>query len=257
MEKDRSGVPEDAQLVFRGGNVRILVVDCYDHEYVGYVSADAMCRASKVWEKFIYPPWRVDSKPKISRNGSNDDVVGSGGIQEVIPPFTLFDNREARVRLKEKHVRRRAGLKVERIFLAEIDFSEDDYAGLLILLRIVHLQFQDVPPHLSTSELFSVAKLCDMYDCVELVGPFLSQWLSSYHVGKEHEGTRNYKWVFIALIFGRQKLFEHIARVLVREIRIDPQGNSVEVSGVRVEEEMHGVFGMLEKLILGLYYLKS
>jgi hypothetical protein len=54
----------------------------------------------------------------------------------------------------------------------QIDCTEDDSSALLILLNIAHLRFNEVPNgKLEYSLLFEVAKLCDQYDCVNLVRP--------------------------------------------------------------------------------------
>jgi hypothetical protein len=54
----------------------------------------------------------------------------------------------------------------------QTDCTEDDSSALLILLNIAHLQFNEVPNgKMECSLLFEVAKLCDQYDCVNLVRP--------------------------------------------------------------------------------------
>ena len=60
----------------------------------------------------------------------------------------------------------------------ELHFEDDDGEALLLLLRIAHLQFAEVPVSLDFDKLLQVAILCDMYDCVGLVKPWLSTWLS-------------------------------------------------------------------------------
>ena len=60
----------------------------------------------------------------------------------------------------------------------ELDFTEDPADALLILLNITHFHFADIPSTLSTSTLSEIAILCDQYNCVLLVKPWLAQWLA-------------------------------------------------------------------------------
>jgi hypothetical protein len=60
----------------------------------------------------------------------------------------------------------------------QIDCTEDDSLALLILLNVAHLQFNKVPNgKLEYDLLFEVAKLCDQYDCMDLVRPWVAGWL--------------------------------------------------------------------------------
>ncbi|KAG4438575.1 hypothetical protein IFR05_005950 [Cadophora sp. M221] len=80
----------------------------------------------------------------------------------------------------------------------ELDFTEDNSEALLILLRIAHCDFANVPNTVSYTELLNLAVLCDQPD---------------------------YKnWLFIAWVFGRAKIFEDLAVHLVRTICIDEDG---------------------------------
>ena len=60
----------------------------------------------------------------------------------------------------------------------EVDFSDDNGEALLILLRIAHLRFHDTPTTLAYQTLLQVAVLCDQYQCINLVRPWLPQWLA-------------------------------------------------------------------------------
>jgi hypothetical protein len=102
----------------------------------------------------------------------------------------------------------------------QIDCKEDDSSALLILLNIAHLQFNEVPNgKLEYSLLFEVAKLCDQYNCVDLVRPWLQAWLAGEQseclmVGQEG-------WVWIAWVFGREKGFEACAKNLAKVVSTD------------------------------------
>jgi hypothetical protein len=59
----------------------------------------------------------------------------------------------------------------------QLDFTEDDRDALLILLEIAHLKFENIPEKpMSLESLFYLAVLCDKYDCVKLLRPWLFRW---------------------------------------------------------------------------------
>jgi hypothetical protein len=51
----------------------------------------------------------------------------------------------------------------------EVDFQDDNGEALLLLLRIAHLHYNDIPTTLAYKTLLDIAVLCDHYSCVELV----------------------------------------------------------------------------------------
>ena len=57
----------------------------------------------------------------------------------------------------------------------EIPFPEDDIEAMLIVLRIAHLRFQELPGKhgLSLQAMLNLAVVCDKYDLVKVVRPFL------------------------------------------------------------------------------------
>jgi len=71
----------------------------------------------------------------------------------------------------------------------EIDFSEDNSEILLVLLNITHLRFGKIPTgRMNCEQLFNLAVLCDGYDCVELVKPWLAAWMLN------EAGISHYVW---------------------------------------------------------------
>ncbi|KAE8447183.1 hypothetical protein EG329_011014 [Mollisiaceae sp. DMI_Dod_QoI] len=158
--------------VFDTGNIRILVTQ-NSQRVEGKASSDALCLASPVWKKFLFPPWQAENAIE----------------------------------------------KVE-----QIDFTEDDSAALAILLNIAHLKFHMVPAWLPYQLLLQVAVLCDQYDCVNLVLPWLldTRWLKGESVESLKLGQ--HKWLFISWVFEREQVFENLAKSLVKTISVTGNG---------------------------------
>ena len=163
-----------------------LVVMIGDKRAILQVSSHALSYASPVWAKFINPPF-----PQIV----DEDATANKQMAEDVS-------------IKK-----------------QLDFTEDNSSALVILLQIAHLQFAKVPTALITEDLYEVARLCDMYDCTKLVGPWLSRWLVV------HDGTINLylpgKRMFIAWTFGREAAFKTVAKRLVELIELDIEGKIV------------------------------
>ena len=56
--------------------------------------------------------------------------------------------------------------------------EEDDPDALVIILRIAHLQFEQVPRSIGYSHLLEIAIICDKYDTIKLVGPWYKVYTS-------------------------------------------------------------------------------
>jgi hypothetical protein len=71
--------------------------------------------------------------------------------------------------------------------------------------------------------LSDIAILCDQYDCVHLVKPWLSQWLADESTGwhsapRIFGGPSQEKWLFIAWVFGLEKVLKDFSSSLVRNL---------------------------------------
>lgn len=110
----------------------------------------------------------------------------------------------------------------------ELDFSDDNGRALLLLLQIAHLQFRRVPADIDFQLLHQVAVLCDLYDCVGLVQPWVEGWImkdgdllvspwSGMH--EPHD-----QWIFIAWVFGKEEIFKKCAGWLPIGVTVDQHG---------------------------------
>jgi hypothetical protein len=57
---------------------------------------------------------------------------------------------------------------------ALVEFPEDDPDIMLIVLRIIHFKFDDLPPSISFDWLVELAVFCVKYDTVSIVRPFIA-----------------------------------------------------------------------------------
>ena len=126
----------------------------------------------------------------------------------------------------------------------EIDFSHDSPAALLVLLNIAHIRFSRIAnTQLGYQMLYDLAILCDQYDCVELVRPWMDKWLVHACTESKQEGQEG--WLFIAWVFGREKTFEDLAQLLVKRSPTSPTGQCLRYSGQFLPEPLPpGIVGM-------------
>jgi hypothetical protein len=124
---------------------------------------------------------------------------------------------------------------------------EDDPEAILLLLRIAHLQFKLIPKHIDHNLLYHLAITCDKYDCVELVRPWLSGWLSTHKLDDFNLRGNT----FICWAFGMEKEFGSIMYDLVRDTSLkDSSRRSISLcrgNGLRFTDELMppGVTGKL------------
>jgi hypothetical protein len=67
----------------------------------------------------------------------------------------------------------------------EITTEGWDIDAFLLLLRIMHCQFHQIPKHLPLEMLAKVTILVDYYDCAEVMKFFTHMWLSSFEESQE------------------------------------------------------------------------
>lgn len=96
---------------------------------------------------------------------------------------------------------------------AMVEFPEDDPDIMLIVLRIIHFKFDDLPESISFDWLVELAVFCDKYDTVTIIRPFIANWTAPWtefclESGYEH-------WLSVAWTFGCQEIFSTVAASLV------------------------------------------
>lgn len=123
-----------------------------------------------------------------------------------------------------------------------VSFPEDDPETFVLLLQICHLNFSNVPQFLTYRELTKIAILCDKYDTVALVRPWVSTWQQNHILLAERDGFEG--WLFISWTFGNRAVFESVFTRLVQESTSCERGKLITSSGTRVETDMPpGIIG--------------
>jgi hypothetical protein len=107
----------------------------------------------------------------------------------------------------------------------EIPFPDDDADAMLIVLRIAHLRFKEIPSKdgLSLEDLYQVAIICDKYDTVGVVRPFMDLhcWTENLIPDTESRTKCDPSWSFIAWTFGYDYSFDALARHLALTVSLD------------------------------------
>jgi hypothetical protein len=112
----------------------------------------------------------------------------------------------------------------------EILLPDDDVDAMLLVLRIAHLRFQEIPPKngLDMEALLNLAVVCDKYDLVGLVRPFLNLHCWTETLIPDIGLYSKPKWhpfcLFIAWTFGYIHVFDAPARHLALTVSLNSQG---------------------------------
>ncbi|KAK0119407.1 hypothetical protein ONS95_010859 [Cadophora gregata] len=101
-----------------------------------------------------------------------------------------------------------------------IDCSEDDGEALLVLMNIVHLEFQKIPKSLALGILHQVAMLCEQYQCVRIVAPWVQGWVKN--IPKVAQFQLGMLYVYWA--FGYEDEFQSSAILLVNNLTVSEEG---------------------------------
>ncbi|QDS73124.1 hypothetical protein FKW77_001419 [Venturia effusa] len=120
---------------------------------------------------------------------------------------------------------------------AEVELPDDNPKAILTILQIAHLRFDQLPAgELSLDVLNQLAIVCDKYDAVATVRPFLTTWLQPSSTMYLSPGNERMIWV--AWVFGYQKMFSDIALKLQSTIYTTEDGKCMSVEGTVLDEHM-------------------
>lgn len=99
---------------------------------------------------------------------------------------------------------------------------EDDPEALLILFRIAHLQFHELPGLIPFELLLNLTITCVKYETIRLVRPFFWTWRESLVEDSCQPGKE--EWLFVAWTLGDVAVYQAIASRLVMSIGFDDTG---------------------------------
>lgn len=209
----------------------LVLITCHGQKRVLKVCSQPMALASPIWAKFISPPWTVVSQASSDTSCttlSDDEKTEVDLVEDGDIKFDLSSDYKTNIDLSKDD-----GIK--------IDFTEDDGAAVLLLLNAAHLKYASVPKVLAYKDLFNVAILCDQYQCVQLVRPWLESWLKDELTEAFRPGREG--WLFIAWVFGREDVLEILASKLVVSIRLH--------NGECINQNNHIINGPMPSGIMG------
>ncbi|TVY49043.1 hypothetical protein LOCC1_G001345 [Lachnellula occidentalis] len=183
-------------------------------QIVGKVCSSSMVLASPVWKKFIFPPFLKLWDTESTRADKEKMYLDPKRVAEELAFLSVFpDGLPIGEELESDDM------------VDELDFSDDNGNALLLLLQIAHLQFRRVPDKVDFQLLHQVAVLCDLYDCVTLIEPWVESWITKAHELPMPLGSGvQDQWIFIAWVFGKEEIFGNCATTLTRVVTVDLQG---------------------------------
>lgn len=129
--------------------------------------------------------------------------------------------------------------------IKQIDCREDDGEALLILLRIAHLQFGDFLENVSLDDLSNLAILCEEYDCHRLISPWSGTWIKHQWEGSKRMMIRDERWLYIALSFGRQDIFDEVTINFINIFQISSTGEPLKEGESIREPTPENILGWL------------
>jgi len=99
-------------------------------------------------------------------------------------------------------------------FFTEVVLRGDDPDALLMLLRLIHGRFRQVPRMVDLRNLTQIAILVDKYELFETTELLADQWLSGAKGTLPAELNDDLlSWMFIAGVFGEKSIFKRVSRV--------------------------------------------
>lgn len=125
----------------------------------------------------------------------------------------------------------------------EIIFPDDNPEALFIIFLACHMRFQEVPAEVKFQNLMNLCTVCDKYDCISLLQPWLSAWTTPW---LEHVGDHGFEgWAFIAWVIGDVDVFENATDELVLTCTTNESGQCLTEDGTEVLDHQltHGLAG--------------
>lgn len=127
---------------------------------------------------------------------------------------------------------------------SEVELPDDDPTAVTIVCTIAHLKFHDLPLTLTINELSGLATLCDKYDTIAMVGPFIHDCVTPWFFGAANKLEDKYlddgneKFVWIGWVFGYVSEFCTLTDALRRRVSVNEKGQCVYNGGLVVLDDI-------------------
>ena len=125
---------------------------------------------------------------------------------------------------------------IERDGTQAVSFEDDDFQTMAIIVRIMHLQSDQVPEKLTFKQLYQVAILCDKYDLKRCLGYWPKIWATPYLNSYAIEGFEG--WLFMSIVFGYDGLFKEVTRHLILNSKVSGDNSLVTPKGIDLGERV-------------------
>ncbi|KAL8794618.1 MAG: hypothetical protein Q9195_002814 [Heterodermia aff. obscurata] len=121
-----------------------------------------------------------------------------------------------------------------------VTFPEDDVLAFFILLLASHLRFPEIPRVLDLELLKEVCVLCDKYDCLVVVQPFLDRWKLEVYFKKGYEYTpEGYRsWAWIGWSTGDPAIIHRVKEYYILHSRTNAAKELLDTENSVLDEEL-------------------
>jgi hypothetical protein len=137
------------------------------------------------------------------------------------------------------------GSRLEQTGSTEITLVGDNPEVMFIVLRALHYRNREIPDAIDRDGLYNLALVVNKYDCFQPLFPWIRLWVSSHRATITDD--RIYpKWLYISWVFEECEVFKKITKKLIRETKLDDDGEMVTIEGEKIDEGVpDGIIGML------------
>ncbi|WYZ46844.1 hypothetical protein EsH8_IX_001069 [Colletotrichum jinshuiense] len=172
----------------------------------------------------------VDGKVHSDRPSTNSELAesierridfdnGCGDVMVIVEDYSK-DKPDLHGLLVSSNMMSRASDVWKRMFAGEwsetrtdrpviLDYREDGYVAVTIIMNIIHLRFGDVPTVVSLAELKEIAMFTDKWMVTALIVPWVQGWLEYLSGSVDNVGCE-VEWLWIAWEFGLTDVFNRV-----------------------------------------------
>lgn len=167
------------------------------------------CVSSKVM-RLMSPVWRAMLRVDCG-------TYPSGLYMPKLLHLPITMSTQSTIRRLTQHLE---GFKESSIGEHQITFPEDDTVAFFVVLLASYLRFQQVPRNLEFRYLLKLCILCDKYDCLSVIQPWITSWLYPHTADLYDTGLAE-DWIVVAQILGKEELLVRAAYRLLRVCKTD------------------------------------